>query len=46
MFSVQIKKIQLSLEVSYAQVKKLVETKFLDDDDELFLWYGWPTEGV
>ena len=17
-----------------------------DDDDELFLWYGWPTEGV
>ena len=20
--------------------------KFHDDDDELFLWYGWPTKGV
>ena len=19
---------------------------FDDDDDELFLWYGWPTKGV
>ena len=19
---------------------------FIDDDDELFLWYGWPTKGI
>ena len=29
-----------------ADLKDEILSKIGDDDDELFLWYGWPTKDV